>query len=150
MFSAEHGKKMHKIQREAIPLHEAHMNMHCHLLTAVVYMGKSAWEKIPAKAKQLLWPQSSWGLVNTSRSLWFSFRSALFPIFIKYQGKQNKTKNKRTQMSLAALCAVVHPLLNQTQFKAISCMSPVTYLIPLHLVLHISVVLHSPSLCTNI
>lgn len=47
-------KKMHTIQREAIPLHEAHMNMHYHLLTAVVYMGKSAWEIIPAKAKKLL------------------------------------------------------------------------------------------------
>lgn len=46
-------KKMHKIQRGAIPPHEEHMNMHCHLLTAVVYMGKSFWEIIPAKPTAL-------------------------------------------------------------------------------------------------
>jgi len=52
MFSAEH-EKMHKIQSEAIPLHEAHMNTCCHLLTAVVYMGELAWEITSAKAKRL-------------------------------------------------------------------------------------------------
>lgn len=74
-------KKMHKIQRKAVLLHGAHTNVHCHLLAAVVHMGELAWETTAAEAKQLLWPQSSRGLVNINSSLlWLKF-FILFCIF---------------------------------------------------------------------
>lgn len=74
-------KKMHKIQRKAVLLRGARTNTHCHLLAAVVHMGELAWETTAAEAKQLLWPQSSRGLVNINSSLLWLELFILFCIF---------------------------------------------------------------------
>lgn len=107
MFSAEH-EKMHKIQREAVPLHGAHRNMHCHLLAAVVYMGELVWEITSAKAKRLLWPQSSWGLVNQQFSSlvgFFHFVLHFFQYLLKIR------KKKRGRQTCMAVAHVLIPLI---------------------------------------
>lgn len=98
-FSAEH-EKLHKMLRGVTLLCRAHMDVHCHLLTAVVYMGESVWEITIAKAKRLLQPQPSCDLVSTNSSLLcfelFIFSGFLY-IFIKNRGGKKRKMKKREE-----------------------------------------------------
>lgn len=114
-FSAEH-EKLHKMLRGVTLLCRAHMDVHCHLLTAVVYMGESVWEITIAKAKRLLQPQPSCDLVSTNSSLLcfelFIFSGFLY-IFIKNRGgKKRKMKKREETQTRVALAHAVACALN--------------------------------------
>lgn len=113
---------MHKMLREAIPLHRAHRSMHCHLLTAVACMGELAWEITLAKAKWLLWPRPSCDLVNINSSLlWLVFHYFFFCIFfiLKIRGKKGERgdREERKRVHGTRTCSgLFTDFLNLTQF----------------------------------
>lgn len=85
------------------------MNMHCHLLAAVVYMRESAWEISSAKAKQLLLATAQ---LRSCKHQQFSplvgafhFVLYFFQHLLKIRGK------KKRQMCMALAHAVVHALI---------------------------------------